>query len=59
MKNQADQNCGIKLLMKKYREMFRVPENLNFYSEADLKIAERSFVRFAMARGAVPVQKKR
>jgi hypothetical protein len=59
MKNDEDHNCGIKLLMKKYREMFRVPENLNYYAAADLKIAERCFLRYAMARGTVPVQKKR
>ena len=33
---------GIKLIIKKYNKEFRIPENLNYYSE---------FIRFCLATG--------
>ena len=41
-------NKGIKLIVKKYREKFRISENLNHYSEEDLKKAEKKFLKFAL-----------
>ena len=48
MKNECDKDLGINKLAKKYRELFRIPENLNHYSEEDYKIAERKFLKFAL-----------
>jgi hypothetical protein len=47
MNNLKDKN-NIKLLVKKYRNMFRIPENLNHYSKRDFKIAEKNFVKYAL-----------
>ena len=49
--NYYSQNCGIKLLVEKYRKEFRVAENLNHYSEESYKIAERKFLKFALGMG--------
>jgi len=47
MKKDAKGNTGIQLLLKKYRNTFRIPENLRYYSETDYKIAERKFLKYA------------
>ena len=49
----SKKNAGIKSLVKKYRAMFEIPENLNHYSEADYKIAEKKFLKYAILEGKV------
>ena len=44
--SNADQ--GIRLLIQKCRNEFRRPENIDFYSENDLKEAEKKFVKFCL-----------
>ena len=44
-------NCGLKLLVEKYRKEFQIPENLNFYSEKNYKIAERKYLKYALGMG--------
>ncbi len=39
---------GIRLLIQRYRSEFRRPENINFYSENDLKAAEKKYVKFCL-----------
>jgi hypothetical protein len=46
-KNGKD-NAGIKNLLSHYKGVFRTPENLNHYSEADLKTAERKFLKYIL-----------
>jgi hypothetical protein len=46
--DKKSQDAGIELLIEKYRAAFRIPENLNHYSEADYKIAERKFVKYLL-----------
>jgi len=41
------------MLLKKYQEIFRIPENLNHYSEEDYQIAEKKFIKFALFEGKV------
>ena len=48
MKKDLNGNTGIQLLIKKYRDTFRIPENLNHYSKIDYKNAERKFLKFAL-----------
>lgn len=48
MSKDISDNKGIKLIVKKYREKFRISENLNHYSEEDLKKAEKKFLKFAL-----------
>ena len=48
MEKNLEKNAGIKVLLKKYRGIFRIPENLNYYSEVDYKIAEKKFIKYAL-----------
>ena len=49
IQKDSKQNAGIKSLVKKYRNIFEIPENLNHYSKEDYKIAEKRFIKFALA----------
>lgn len=53
MKGKVKQNVGIRLLLDKYRNLFQVPENLNHYSGADYKTAERSFLKYALSEMSI------
>ena len=44
-----EKKSGIQLLVKKYKRIFRRPENLNHYSKEDLRIAERKFLRWVLS----------
>lgn len=48
MKREIKENEGIRLLVRKYKALFRIPENVNHYSRADFKVAEKKFLRHAM-----------
>jgi hypothetical protein len=45
------QSTGAKLLVKKYRETFRIPENINYYSKEDYQRAEKKYLRFCLTTG--------
>jgi hypothetical protein len=49
--DDQSKNCGLKLLVEKYRKEFQIPENLNFYSEKKYKIAERKYLKYALGMG--------
>ena len=49
MKKDFNGNSGLQLLLKKYRILFRIPENLHYYSEDDYRIAERKFLKYSLA----------
>jgi len=57
MKESTIDDSGIKLLLQRYRNIFRIPENLDYYSEADYKIAERKFLKYALGQTKVVDQK--
>jgi len=57
MKERSLEVSGIILLLKEYRNMFQISENLNHYSEADYKIAERKFLKYALGQTKVVEQK--
>lgn len=48
MEKEFTKNAGLKLLLKKYKKIFRIPENLNYYSEKDYQEAERMFLKYAL-----------
>jgi hypothetical protein len=48
MSNNPKKDKEIRLLIQKCRNEFRRPENINFYSENDLKEAEKKFVKFSL-----------
>ena len=41
MENSKKEQNGLKLLIRRYREQFRIPENLNHYSKEDYQAAEQ------------------
>ena len=45
---QSDKTVGIRRLVEKGREAFRISENVNFYSEQDYKTAEKKFIKFCV-----------
>ena len=53
MKDNRRQNSGIRLLLERYRTVFRIPENLEHYSEEDYKKAERQYLKYAIERGVI------
>ena len=53
MKKQSLNDIGIQLLLKKYKKVFRIPENLNYYSEKEYRIAEKKFIKYALRVGRV------
>ena len=55
MKRNLREDTGIKLLLKKYRALFQIQENLNYYSRADFKIAEKKFLKFALMEGTTKI----
>ena len=46
-----DQRPGIDRIVDKYRQQFRVPENIEHYSERDFHQAERQYLRFCLTQG--------
>jgi hypothetical protein len=57
IRKDSKQNAGIRSLVKKYRSIFEIPENLNHYSKEDYKIAEKRFIKFALMEHNVSVSK--
>jgi hypothetical protein len=51
MENSKKENNGIKLLIRRYREQFRIPENLNHYSREDFQAAEQKYVKMCVLKG--------
>lgn len=45
---RSEKTAGIKLLVERGREAFRIAENINFYSERDYKAAEKKFIKFCI-----------
>jgi hypothetical protein len=42
---------GIKQLVQKYKQEFRIPENTDHYGVEDFRLAEKQFVRFCLKYG--------
>jgi hypothetical protein len=60
MKSDAKEDTGIQRLLKKYRNVFRIPDNQKYYSERDYEAAERKFLQYALlARLNPPKHKER
>jgi hypothetical protein len=50
-------NKGIKSLVKIYKALFRIPENLDHYSESDYRTAERRFLKYALEQRRIEMEK--
>lgn len=50
MQKQPSQN-GLKTLVREYRKQFRIPENLDHYSDEDYRNAEQKYIKLCVTRG--------
>jgi uncharacterized protein (DUF2344 family) len=48
---ESSKKSGKKQLIKQYRKKFRIRENLDHYSEEDLRAAEKKFLRMCLTKG--------
>ena len=48
---RGKKGSGVKLLREMYRKKFRIPENTNYYSQEDLKKAEKKYVKLCLITG--------
>jgi len=53
MKKNVNERPGVARILDEYKKVFRIPENLNFYSEKDYQRAERKFIKFALHDGRI------
>ena len=51
MKKEQNKTTGLEVIIKTYKEIFSIPENLNHYSEEDYKKAEKKFLKYALTEG--------
>ena len=51
-------NRGIQALIKIYKNIFRIPENLNHYSEKDYRAAERKFLKQALEQRKIEMEEE-
>jgi hypothetical protein len=48
MKDLSKKNIGLIMLTRQCKENFKIPENLNHYSEKDYKKAERKYIKYVL-----------
>lgn len=51
MNNSMNTSDGLRRLIEKHRRMFRIPENVNFYSAEDYLAAERKYLKAVLRYG--------
>ena len=51
MQKDHRQPSGLKLLINECRKNFRIPENLEHYSDSDLRDAEKKYVTYCLNDG--------
>ena len=56
MDKKSRYKYGIQLLLKKYRKLFRTPENFDHYSETDFRRAERKFLKYALGQRRIEIK---
>jgi hypothetical protein len=56
--NNLRANQGIQALIKIYKNIFRIPENLNHYSEKDYRAAERKFLKQALEQRKIEMEEE-
>jgi hypothetical protein len=48
MRKDGKEDNGMTKLLCYYKGIFRTPENLNHYSESDLRAAEKKFLKYVL-----------
>lgn len=51
MADTSDRTTGIQRLIQNLKKEFRIPENLDHYSEEDLQEAEKKYLKFCLQNG--------
>ena len=49
---------GIRLLLERYKALFRTEENRNYYGEEDHRKAERKFLKYALDQRRIEIQEE-
>lgn len=57
MKKKRDK-FGIRLLLNRYRAIFRTEENQKYYSKQDFRAAERKFLKYALEQRRIETQEE-
>ena len=55
---KIQEKSGIRLLLEKYKAIFRTEENRNYYEGEDYRKAERKFLKYAMEQRRIETQEK-
>jgi hypothetical protein len=58
MKKSSKSKTGIQLLLRRYRAIFRIPENRDYYSRSDYRNAERKFLKYALEQRRIEIQEE-
>ena len=56
MGDEMKNPTGINLLLKECRKRFRIPENLDYYSDDDFREAEKKFIKLCFMGGHLQEQ---
>lgn len=51
MEKSTGRQNGIETLLSRHKQSFRIPENLNHYSEADFREAEKKYLKLCITEG--------
>jgi len=57
-KMKIQEKSGIRLLLERYKALFRTEENRNHYEEEDYRNAERKFLKYALEQRRMETQEK-
>ena len=57
-KMKIQNKSGIRLLLERYRAIFRTEENRNYYGEEDYRKAERKFLKYALEQRRIEIQEE-
>ena len=59
MDSCSESRSGLKVMVEKYKNMFRIPENVNHYSEEDYRLAERKFLKYLLEKRMSRIKRDR
>jgi len=53
----SESRSGLQELRKRYRTIFRIPENVNHYSDEDYRLAEREFLKYLLEQRKLRIER--
>jgi hypothetical protein len=51
MEKLTPRQNGIETLLWQHKKTFRIPENINYYSEEDFRAAEKKYLKLCITQG--------